>query len=62
MCVCVCGVCVVCVWCVCVWCVCVCVVVYSRGISEKSPDSGPGDLASLGCHACGECTKLNSLI
>ena len=40
----------------------VCVVVHSRGITKKSPDSGPGNLVRLGCHTCGECTKLHSLI
>jgi hypothetical protein len=37
-------------------------VVYSRSVSTKSPDSGPGNMASLGCHTCGECTKSYSLI
>ena len=42
-------------------CVCVCSL-YSRSISTKSPDSSRGNLASLGCHKCEECTKSSTLI
>jgi hypothetical protein len=38
------------------------VVLLSRGISKTSPGSGPGNLASLGCHTRGECTKLHLFI